>query len=62
MKIFIGADHGGFALKRTLISWLKSKDYDVEDCGAFVLDPADDYPEIAFSVAERTVAPNGTYG
>ncbi len=62
MKIFIGADHGGFALKATLIDWLRKQDYQVEDCGAFVFDPGDDYPEIAFTVAEKTVADPGTLG
>lgn len=62
MKIFIGADHGGFALKNTLISWLENQNHKVEDCGAFVLDPGDDYPEIAFSVAEKTVDEEDSFG
>ena len=62
MKIFIGADHGGFALKQTLIAWLQNQNYEVEDCGAFFLDPGDDYPDIAFTVAEKTVAQPDTYG
>lgn len=62
MTIFIGADHGGFALKETLIAWLGKQSYQVEDCGAFFLDPGDDYPEVAFSVAEKTVADIGTFG
>jgi len=53
MKIFIGADHGGYDLKNTLISFLKEKKHLVEDCGADFLDPGDDYPEISFNVAEK---------
>jgi len=62
MKIFIGADHGGFALKATLMDWLSKQNYQLEDCGAFFMDPGDDYPEIAFTVAEKTVAESGTLG
>ena len=53
MKIFIGADHGGFALKNSLIPWLQKAGYDIEDCGATFMDPGDDYPEIAFRLQVR---------
>ena len=62
MKIFIGADHGGFALKNSLIPWLKNAGHDIEDCGAAFMDPGDDYPEVAFCVAEKTVAEKNSFG
>lgn len=51
MKIYIGADHRGFALKQQLIEWLKKQKYFVEDCGNTVYDPKDDYPDFAQKVA-----------
>jgi ribose 5-phosphate isomerase B len=51
MKIFIGSDHAGFELKQKLIPFLSSLGYEVEDKGAFVLDPLDDYPDFIVPVA-----------
>jgi ribose 5-phosphate isomerase B len=48
--VAIGADHGGFELKRLLIDALGGKPYRVVDCGTFSTEPAD-YPDIAYSVA-----------
>ena len=51
--IYIGADHRGFELKAKLLDWLKLNGYNTVDCGAFVYDPNDDYPEFAEEVAEK---------
>lgn len=56
MKIFIGADHRGFELKRKLIDWLKSQGRDAEDCGNTRFDPEDDYPDFAKYVATSVIA------
>ncbi len=56
MKIYLGADHGGFALKEKIKHWLLSNNYEVEDCGAFELDPEDDYTDFSFAVAEKVSA------
>jgi len=53
MKIFIGSDHAGFELKEKLIPYLKNLGYEVEDKGAFSLDPSDDYPDFVKPVAEE---------
>lgn len=53
MKIFIGADHRGFSLKEDIKIYLLSKGYVVADMGAHTLDLNDDYPDIAFQVAEE---------
>lgn len=53
MKIFLGADHRGFDLKEKLKEWLKNKGHSVEDFGAHRMDPADDYPDFAVSVARK---------
>lgn len=51
MKIYIGADHNGFALKNSLLAYLRSNGYEVLDEGDDTLDPQDDYPEFAARVA-----------
>lgn len=52
MKIYVGADHNGYALKSKLIGYLKRAGYDTVDNGDDHLDPDDDYPQFA----GRTVA------
>ncbi|MFC1640856.1 RpiB/LacA/LacB family sugar-phosphate isomerase [Patescibacteria group bacterium] len=51
MKIYIGADHAGFRLKKQLIEYIETKKISVEDVGNFTLEPADDYPDYAKKVA-----------
>lgn len=59
MKIGIAADHGGYDLKESLLHFLMASGYDVEDFGAYKLEPADDYPDyilpLAKAVASKTV-------
>lgn len=56
MKIFLGADHGGFELKTQVFEHLVHKGLEVEDCGADALDPEDDYPQFAYAVATQVLA------
>lgn len=56
MKVFIGADHGGFELKSKLFTYLNDQGYDAVDCGAEKMDPADDFPDFAFAVADKVAA------
>lgn len=51
MRVAIGADHGGFALKGELIEQIRRLGHDVSDLGAHKLDPADDFPDFAVPVA-----------
>lgn len=51
MKIALGCDHGGFPLKSTVVDALKPFNVEIVDCGAFVNDPLDDYPDFAIAVA-----------
>ena len=51
MKVAVGADHAGYSLKGELVSWLESAGHQVNDLGAHHLDPDDDYPDFAVSVA-----------
>lgn len=56
MKVYLGADHGGFSLKNKLIEWLKTQGYEAVDCGNTKLDPIDDFPDFAFAVADHVAA------
>jgi len=51
-RIYVGADHAGYALKQTLVDELKRLGYEPVDVGPAVCDPADDYPDYAKPVAE----------
>jgi ribose 5-phosphate isomerase B len=52
MKIAVAADHGGFALKSTIIGQLKHMGHEVVDLGAHQYDKDDDYPDFARYVAQ----------
>lgn len=59
--IYIASDHGGFKLKEELRNWL-SQEYNVEDLGAFKLDPNDDYPDFIFPLAKKVVSDEKSFG
>ena len=50
MKLAIGADHGGFALKQALIPFLQGLDIEVADAGAYSEESVD-YPDFGERVA-----------
>jgi len=50
MRIAVGADHGGFKLKRSIIGFLKEKGHKVKDFGSFS-EEACDYPLIGYELA-----------
>lgn len=56
MKIYIGSDHNGFHLRESLVTYLKSKNLQVENEGDAKLDPADDYPVFAAKVVRAVLA------
>ncbi len=53
MKIYLGADHGGFGLKAELFKYLSQAGYEVEDEGNQAYDPDDDYPQFAGRVVTK---------
>ena len=53
MKIYIAADHAGFALKNALTEHIRTLGYEVEDMGALSLDKDDDYPDFMMPLAKR---------
>jgi len=52
MNIAIGCDHGGFRLKAIVLKELEKLGHTVFDCGAFILDGNDDYPDFTRAVGE----------
>ena len=62
MKIYIASDHAGFHLKKHLIQYLKVKDFEVEDCGAYELNEADDYPDFIIPCAEKVAGDPSSVG
>jgi ribose 5-phosphate isomerase B len=55
MKIYVGSDHGGYALKTSLKRHLKSAGYQIEDLGTDSADSCD-YPDFAQAVARKVLA------
>jgi ribose 5-phosphate isomerase B len=55
MRIAIGADHAGFALKEHLVATLTRLGHDVDDRGTFTREPVD-YPPICADVARAVAA------
>lgn len=53
MKIYFASDHAGFEMKGKLLEFVKELGYEVEDCGAYELNPEDDYPVFIKRAAER---------
>lgn len=53
MKVFIGADHGGFELKEKLKVFVSNLGFDIEDLGAFRLNPEDDYPDFIIPTVRK---------
>jgi ribose 5-phosphate isomerase B len=51
VKVALGTDHAGFALKATIVEAITAVGHSVLDCGAMQIDPDDDYPDFAAAVA-----------
>tara|TARA_B100001250_G_scaffold72602_1_gene59132 strand:+ start:111 stop:548 length:438 start_codon:yes stop_codon:yes gene_type:complete len=56
MKIFIASDHAGFELKKYIINALTELNHELEDCGALVFDPLDDYPDFIIPAAKKVAS------
>lgn len=62
MKIFIGADHGGFELKEKIKDFLVKNKFETEDSGSIVYDKTDDYPDLTINLAQKVTATPGSKG
>lgn len=61
LRVALGADHGGYLLKKELLARLRGQ-YDILDVGAHKYDTDDDYPDFAEAVAKAVAsgkAPRG---
>lgn len=56
MRVVIGADHAGFALKEALKEYLGEQGHEVVDVGAHEYDGSDDYPDFSEAVGRAVVA------
>ena len=56
LSVAVGVDHGGFALKPTVVEEIRKLGHEVIDCGAAGMDPGDDYPDYAAAVARAVAA------
>ena len=54
MRVALGADHRGFALKEELKRWLAARGHEIVDFGPASADRVD-YPDYAFKVADAVV-------
>ena len=55
MKISLGCDHGAFALKEHIKSYLTAQGHEVVDCGTYSTDSCD-YPAFAKAAAEKVAS------
>ncbi len=55
MRIMVGSDHNGLALKNAIRDHLRASGYEVDDAGTSTPQPVD-YPDIAETVAEDVAA------
>jgi ribose 5-phosphate isomerase B len=54
MKVYFASDHAGFETKNRLVEHVRDRlGHEVEDCGAFVDDPHDDYPGLVAAAARK---------
>jgi len=52
MRVYFASDHAGFEMKKELLEFVKGLGYETEDCGAYELNPDDDYPEFIKKAAK----------
>lgn len=62
MRIVIGADHRGYALKEQLKTQLISLGHEVHDVGAHSHNTDDDYPDFADAAAQEVIGSAGSLG
>ena len=52
MRIYFASDHAGFEMKNSMKEFVGGLHYEVEDCGAYEMDPDDDYTLFISRAAE----------
>ncbi|HWA64818.1 MAG TPA: ribose-5-phosphate isomerase [Mycobacteriales bacterium] len=62
MRVYLGSDHAGFALKARLIERLAELGHEPVDCGPEVLRDSDDYPPYCLLVGTKVMGDSGSLG
>jgi ribose 5-phosphate isomerase B len=62
MRVYLGSDHAGFALKTRLIERLSELDHEPVDCGPADYNDSDDYPPYCLLAGTRVVADPDSLG
>jgi len=62
MKIFVGADHRGYALKKRVVAHLQKTGHLVTDVGTHRPGVSCDYPQFAYRVAQQVTRTPGARG
>ena len=62
MKIFVGADHRGFPLKKKVDQWLKAMGHEVVDLGTHIEGIPCDYPQLSRAVGLAVTGHPGSRG
>ena len=62
MRVHLGSDHAGLALKQHLVEHLHAAGHEVVDHGPLVYDALDDYPPFCLRVAEAVIDDAGSLG
>ncbi|HEX8946534.1 MAG TPA: RpiB/LacA/LacB family sugar-phosphate isomerase [Gemmatimonadaceae bacterium] len=55
MIVAIGADHAGFGLRLAILEAIRAAGHEALDCGAYEIEPGDDYPDFAERVARAII-------
>jgi ribose 5-phosphate isomerase B len=62
VRVYLGSDHAGFALKQRLVEHLSGLGHEPVDCGPRAYDAEDDYPPYVLAAASRAAADPGSAG
>lgn len=62
MRVYLGSDHAGFALKQRLVERIAALGHEPVDCGPASYDPEDDYPPYVIDAARRVTRDAGSLG
>ena len=62
MRVYLGSDHAGFALKQRLVEHVAGLGHEAVDCGPHSYDAEDDYPPYVLAAASRVAADPGALG
>ena len=61
MRIVVGSDHAGFALKQRILPELRARGYEIEDVGSFDPEPVD-FPDIGRALCASILSGDCTRG